>query len=104
MTGVQTCALPIYLFGFSGAALATDAIGSGAGRVDPTQIGTYLGNIRPLLDIDGNGQVDALTDGLLIVRYLLGLHGATLTTGAIGFSATRTAATDIETYLQSLKP
>ena len=93
-----------YLFGFSGAALATDAIGSGAGRVDPTQIGTYLGNIRPLLDIDGNGQVDALTDGLLIVRYLLGLHGATLTTGAIGFSATRTAATDIETYLQSLKP
>ena len=28
-----------------------------------------------VLDIDGNGAVDALTDGLLVLRYLFGLTG-----------------------------
>ncbi len=29
-----------------------------------------MNSIKPALDIDGNGQADALTDGLLIIRYL----------------------------------
>ena len=32
-------------------------------------------------DIDGDGNVDALTDGLLLLRYLFGLSGDTLTVG-----------------------
>ena len=35
-----------------------------------------------MLDVDGNGQIDALTDGLMIIRYMFGLRGASLTPGA----------------------
>ena len=51
-----------------------------------------------VLDIDGNGQVDALTDGVLTLRYLLGLRGAALIAGALGACASRDAAA-IEAYL-----
>lgn len=57
------------------------------------------------VDIDGNGSAQALTDGLLVVRYLLGLRGAALIAGATGAAgATRTTAPAIEAYLQSLLP
>jgi hypothetical protein len=36
------------------------------------------------LDIDNNGQVSALTDGVLLVRYLFGVRGTALTQGALG--------------------
>ena len=57
-----------------------------------------------MLDIDGNGQVDALTDGLLISRYLLGISGPALIAGAIGAGATRLTFTQIENYLAGLLP
>ena len=34
-------------------------------------------------DIDDDGELDALTDGLLILRYLFGFSGSTLTEGAV---------------------
>lgn len=36
------------------------------------------------LDIDGDGTVNPATDGQLILRYLFGFSGATLTNGASG--------------------
>lgn len=57
------------------------------------------------LDIDGNGAYNATTDGLLVIRYLLGLHGAALINGATGAAgATRTTASAIEQYLFALTP
>ena len=88
-----------YLFGLTGAALIDGAVGPGATRNTAAKIETYLTDIRPALDIDGNGQVDALTDGLLIMRYLFGLRDASLITGAVGPGATRTTAFDLETSL-----
>lgn len=55
-------------------------------------------------DIDANGSVDALTDGLIILRYLFNLRGDSLVNGAIGENAMRTDAADIEAYIQSLMP
>jgi plastocyanin len=49
-----------------------------------------------ILDIDGNGTVDAATDGLLVLRYLLGMRGGTLITGALGNNPSRCDATSIE--------
>ena len=43
-----------------------------------------------ILDLDGNGTIDALTDGVLLVRVLLGLTGSAVTNGALGANATRT--------------
>ena len=52
-------------------------------------------------DIDGDGRYDALTDGLLIVRYLFGLRGVALVAGATGAGATRTTA-EIEARMGQL--
>ncbi len=55
------------------------------------------------LDIDNNGKCDALTDGLLILRYLFGFTGNTLINGVVATDAQRKTATDIENYIKSLK-
>ena len=56
------------------------------------------------LDVDGNGAYNASTDGLLVARYLLGLRGTALISGAIGAGATRTSASSVEQYLFDLLP
>jgi hypothetical protein len=67
-------------------------------------VGNYFTDIRPFLDIDGNGQADASTDGLLIIRYLFGLRGASLIAGAVGPNAIRATAATIETQIQNMMP
>ncbi|MEO8135101.1 MAG: hypothetical protein ABI831_14100 [Betaproteobacteria bacterium] len=93
-----------YLFGLSGSALINGAVGAGAARTSPVEIGDYLGNIRPTLDIDGDGRADALTDGLLIIRYLFGLRGAALIAGAVGPGAIRGTAAALEAQILGLFP
>ena len=88
-----------YLFGLQGNSLISGAIAQNATRVTAAQIQSYLDDIRPALDIDGNGQVDALTDGLLMLRYLFGLRAAALINGAIGAGATRDTAALLESSL-----
>jgi hypothetical protein len=39
------------------------------------------------IDIDGNEEFDALTDGLLILRSMFGLDGSALVTGTIASDA-----------------
>ena len=56
------------------------------------------------LDIDGDGSYGATTDGLLALRYLLGLRGAALISGAVGGGATRSTSTAIQQYLLGLTP
>ena len=51
------------------------------------------------LDIDDDGKTEALTDGLLVIRYMFGFSGDSLTTGAIGSGANRSSAQNIETLL-----
>ena len=55
-----------------------------------------------VMDVDGNGAVTPLTDGLLVLRFLFGFSGATLTTGAIGPGCTRCDAAAIVPYLEGL--
>ena len=95
-----------YLFGLTGNSLVAGVVfGGTATRTDPVAIKSYLDSIRPQLDIDGNNKVDALTDGLLIIRFLLGLTGDALISGAVDVQlGTRKTASAIESYLQSLTP
>ena len=79
-----------YLFGFRGGSLIVGAVGPGAERDTAPEIEAYLATVLGALDIDGNGSVEPLTDGLLVLRYLFGFRGATLITGAIGAGASAT--------------
>ena len=67
--------------------------GSGAGIFARRYANAFL------LDVDGNGATDPLTDGLLLLRYFFGFRGATLTNGAVGPGCTRCDAASIEPYL-----
>ena len=91
-----------YLFGLTGDPLIEGVIGTGANRSSAADIINYLDGARDtMLDVDENGQANALTDGLLIVRYLLGLTGEPLIRDAIAADANRTSSGSIEIFLQS---
>ncbi len=92
-----------YLFGWTVPALTADALGAGAVRTGAPALPTYLLDVLPYLDVDGNGRAEPLTDGVMIVRKMLGLTGAAITNGALGTGATRDAA-QIEAYIQALTP
>jgi M6 family metalloprotease-like protein len=93
-----------YLFGLSGAALTNRAIATGAPRSTPAAVTQFLENIKPLLDVDGNGQADATTDGVMLLRYMFSLRGSSLVGGAVGAGAIRTTAPQIEPYLSTIMP
>ena len=90
-----------YLFGIRGTALVADTLAVGA---DPALIAQHLDDITPLMDIDGDGRTDALTDGVLIMRYLLGLRGSALINSAVSPGARRTTSGDIQGYLLDITP
>jgi YD repeat-containing protein len=56
-----------------------------------------------LLDIDGNGATDALSDGLLIVRHLSGMTGAGLTDAAISPDCSRCDTDEIAAYIDQIR-
>jgi hypothetical protein len=59
--------------------------------------------IVPFAAIDVDADADALTDGLLILRYLFGFRGAVLITGAIDtINCSRCSAQAIEGYIAGL--
>ena len=86
------------MFGLDGASL-TD----GTGASDAGYIIARIDTLGDLADIDGSGEIDALTDGLLILRYLFGLEGETLVAGVVSDEATRTTQ-EIEDHLKMLMP
>lgn len=57
-----------------------------------------------VFDIDQNGSIDALTDGLIILRYFFGIRGSALIENAVNSNANRTSAADIEAYIESHMP
>jgi hypothetical protein len=91
-----------YLFGLTGTSLTNGAVGVGATRTSGTDIINYLTPARSsMLDVDGNGNPDALTDGILMIRYMFGLTDNSLVNGAIGVGATRTTGAAVQSSLQS---
>jgi hypothetical protein len=72
-----------------------------------TPLTVYIDNVRLvgddiILDVDGNGVVEPLTDLLLGLRYSFGFRGNALITGVVGSGCTRCDAPSIEAYLATL--
>jgi len=72
-----------YLMGYRSHSLIGSAVGPNPGRAN-AEIETYLASLD--LDVDGDGQSLATTDGLLLLRAMLGLTGDALTQGATNAS------------------
>jgi hypothetical protein len=94
-----------YMLGVRGDAISAGVIGATATR-DAAQIAAYLDNIKSQLDIDGDGFVNAATDGLLITRHMRGV--ATVSSAyilnAFNPAGSRNNEDDITTYLSQMMP
>ena len=90
-----------YLFGFSGSTLTNGAISSDATRLDSAEIESYLLTNLNEFDIDGDNRQEALTDGLLFLRYLFGFRGSTLTEGATTDASSRTHPNEIVEFVEA---
>ena len=85
------------LSGSLGAAASSVPGGSAANRLRPGFLGAVVDLTRGcLLDVDGNGTVDALTDGLMVLRAMFGLTGTAVTNGAVGANAQFTTWAQIQ--------
>lgn len=92
----------LYLLGFRDDTLISNSVAPDATRRTAAEIIAYIEQIGNQLDIDRNGAVDALTDGILNLRYLFGITGNALTSRAIGANAALTTAAEITAYLESI--
>jgi len=94
-----------YLMGFSGGPLVEGSLARDANRTDPDEIAAFLDTCRDtMLDVDANGQADAMTDGIIILRYLFGFTGDALVEDALSPVATRTDPAEIEVFLAGYVP
>ena len=93
-------------FGFEGSALTDGALGSNATITNASDIATYISTRKVSFDLDGNGTLDPLTDGLLLIRYLFGFTGEQMTYNAVDSTAARSTYAEIVDHIASysIKP
>lgn len=89
------------LLGLSGSALTQNAVASTGSHAGSARVNSLVSAMRVngTLDIDGNGVIETRTDGLLILRALLGFTGTAATNGALGTAPTRNNWAAIRSYL-----
>ena len=88
------------MFGLTGDALVNGVIGVNATYSSSADIESRIANLGNIIDIDGNGNIDALTDGLIILRYLFGIRGETMLSGVTATDSVRSTVVDVESYLE----
>lgn len=92
-----------YLFGFRDPASFAGAIGTGSAlTVDALKTNLERAVNAGQLDVDGDGTTNALTDGMLILRYLSGFTNQRLVGGAVPSGAARADPLTIQDYLNNL--
>ena len=92
-----------YTFNLRGESLTSGAISPNS-SLSTSQVEAELLATQAIADIDGNGVVDALTDGLLLLRYLFNLTGESLISGAVAAGSTRTSSSAIQQYIVDNMP
>ena len=91
-------------FGITNDALIAEAVGDNSTYSSAPEIQSRINSFQPSLDIDNNGETDALSDGLIILRYLFGINSSSLIDGVLSPDGTRTNLNDILTYFDTLIP
>jgi hypothetical protein len=91
-----------YAFGFRNNDMFGDSIGADS-TLTYSQIESKLNHNSLVFDVDGDGYLGALSDGLLILRYLFGLRDDALISGVVSEYAERNSYDEIINYLDTLK-
>ena len=90
-------------FGFTGQSLIESAVDPGCTYCTWQQVVDHLQEIGPLLDVDGDGETESLTDGLILLRWGFGFGGTPLIQGAVDpTDCVRCSAPEIEAYLDGI--
>lgn len=92
-----------YTFGLTGETMTKGAVAPDS-PFSSSQVQDEVIKALIIADIDKDGQVDALTDGLILLRYLFGLTGDPLIAGVISYGAERSSAQEIEDYITKFIP
>ncbi len=92
-----------YAFGLRGNQLTGGVMASDS-TLSTSEVEISLDNSLATLDIDHDGQLGALTDGLLLLRYLFGLEGDELVDQVISTGAIRNSIDEIEQHLERFMP
>jgi|GEM_PF-4456249 len=92
-----------HAFGLRGSMLTNDAVAPDSPLI-AAEVELSVDSAYSVADIDENDTVDALTDGLLLLRYLFGLRGEALIADAVSLEGTRTSVADIESHIQNFMP
>ncbi|MDA8866578.1 hypothetical protein N9H77_03630, partial [Porticoccaceae bacterium] len=90
-------------FNLRGNSLIDGAVATDSTLTDE-QVEANLTAAYQIADLDDNGAVDALTDGLMLLRYMFNLRGEQLVNQTVAEDAARTSHVDIEQYIGSFMP
>ena len=77
-----------YAFGLRGTSMVAGVVAVDS-HMSHSDIQEKLESSHHYIDIDGDGEMNALTDGLLLLRYLFGFSGSDITDDVIGVNASR---------------
>ena len=88
-----------HLFGFDGPMLVDGIVSSNCQRCGAAEIKAYLSGLGMTLDVDGNGELGSLTDGVLALRFMFGFSDPVLTQGAVAVNCTRCDEAAVIEYL-----
>ncbi|MDB5244895.1 MAG: subtilase family protease [Parcubacteria group bacterium] len=91
-----------YLNGTRGDSLISSVIATNATRRDAGSIESYIASHN--YDVDGDGTINSLSDGNMILQYLFDPSGSSITTGMIGATAVRKSVPDIVVWLNACGP
>ena len=94
-----------YLMGFTREALTSGVMNPAGIRTTPDHLIAFLASLRTtMLDVDCNGQAEALTDGMLIMRFMMGFQGSALIQDLVDPTGCRNTAPLIIAYLSQFTP
>jgi hypothetical protein len=93
-----------YAFNLRGSLLVGDGVVASDSPLTTAEIQSNLEKAEVIMDIDGNGSIGALSDGLLLLRYMFGIPDEMLVNGVIAADASRSSAEDISQHIELYMP
>lgn len=92
------------MLGLTGDALVSGVIADNSTYPYSDDVESHFNTLGDLVDIDGDGSIDGLTDGLVTLRYLFGLRGEVLVGDVISNNASRNSSAKVEARIELLVP